>query len=756
MPLSSSARLGPYEILALLGTGSMGEVYTARDTRLGRLVAIKVLPDSLARDHELLKRFQQEALAASALNHPNVVSVHDVGTEGDTYYVVSELIEGQTLRARLDSSPLPLREAVACAAQIAHGLSAAHEKGIVHRDLKPENVMITADNRVKIVDFGIAKIDMASAGRAAQPTIAMGPAVTLPGSLLGTIAYMSPEQVRGGDAEPRSDIFSLGTILYEMLAGRRPFEGPTAAEVMAAILRDAPPDLPEVPPALSAIVGRCLAKSPDQRFESARAVALALEAHERESAMSPLLLRQGDTRSAGEQAIAVLPFANVDRNPDNEYFSDGLTEQLIHELTRIPDLKVVAWHSAALLRGRENDLKAIGTELGADSVLVGSVRRADDRVRITVRLARTATGRYLWSETYDRRIEDLFAIQDDIARAIARTLERRLGKAPPGHAREAASVEAYNLYLRGRYHWNRRTGDGLWKAIEAFEQAVALDANVAVIHAGLADAYCLLADYGLMVPANAMARARAAALRALELDPRSGEAHTSFAMIHSLYDHQWAEAEAFYRRAIELTPAYATAHHWLAVDFLAMLGRFDEAHEEIQIARGLDPLSLIIHEGAPYLFLLERRFDEAIAGYRALAELDPGFFKAYTGLGRSLTQRGHYAEAIEMLEKGRALEGDVPNILGALGQTHGLAGHRDKALQVLDDLEALSKRTHVASSCFALVHAGLGDADSALTWLERGCQSHELSVNALKVHPAYDSLRADPRYNRLLAELQFL
>jgi TolB-like protein len=579
MPLPPTSRLGPYEVVRLLGAGAMGEIYSARDTRLGRLVAVKLLPDTLAGDPGHAIRLRQEALAASALNHPNVMAVHDVGTEGDIFFVVSELIEGETLRERLAAGPLPTGRALDYAAQAARGLAAAHDKGIIHRDLKPENLMITHDERVKIVDFGIAKIE-SPLRRPDESGLAPTEAgATMPGVLLGTIAYMSPEQLRGDPIDGRSDLFSLGVILFEMLGGQRPFRGGTAAEVMAAILRDTPAPPPHLPAAVTDVVRSCLAKDPAERFATAHDLVRALEAAARHRADAA---RPADRPAPGEEAstVAVLPFSNVGAGPEDAYFSDGLTEQLIHELTRVRGLRVLAWSSASKLRGREDDLQRAAREVGADHVLVGSVRRDGDRVRIAARLLQTATGYYLWSESYDRELEDLFAIQESIARAIAGTLERTLSarQRPPLSTQR---VEAYDLYLRGRYLWNQRTKEGLEQGVECFGQALAADEGFALAHAGLADAYCLLAEYGIMEPRRAMPLARAAALRALELDPRSSEAHTSYAMIRSLHDWQWDEAEALYRRSIELNPGYATAHHWLAIDLLPQLGRFAEAQEEI-------------------------------------------------------------------------------------------------------------------------------------------------------------------------------
>jgi serine/threonine-protein kinase len=388
-------------------------------------------------------------------------------------------------------------------------------------------------------------------------------------------------------------------------------------------------------------------------------------------------------------------------------------------------------------------------------VLLGSVRRSGDRVRIAARLVETATGYYLWSETYDRQVQDIFAIQEEIARSIVGTLTSALNRWSPAIAgRQTGSFEAYTYYLKGRHFAARRSPEGLRKAVECFEAAIAADERSALAHAGLADMYCLLADYGLMHPRDAMPRAKSAVLEALELAPHSAEAHCSYGLIRSLYDWQWEEAEAFYLRSLELNPGYATAHHWYAIDYLAMLGRFEQAEREISVACRLDPLSMIIQEGPAYLLTISRRYDEAIESFRDLIRRAPDFYKLYTSLGRAHSLKGDYGEAIGLLQKGRGLAGDVPNILGALGQTYALAGRPAEARGLLQELGALAAERYVPSTCFALIHAGLGENAEALQWLERGCEAHELPLTSLKVHPAYDGLRQEPRFDALLRTMR--
>jgi TolB-like protein len=473
----------------------------------------------------------------------------------------------------------------------------------------------------------------------------------------------------------------------------------------------------------------------------------------------PLFSRRSESRPPGSaearpagRGIAVLPFSNLSAEPDNEYFSDGLTEELIHGLTKVGGLRVVAWNSAARLKGQPYDIREVGRQLDVATILVGSVRKSGEKLRVMAQLVDAASREYLWSETYDRQIEDLFAIQEEISRAIVRTLQLRLLDQPGSSVirRGAYNLEAYNLYLKGRFQWNKRTADGLKRGVHYFEQAIAVDPSFSPGFAGLADSYSLLADYGLVNPQEIMPKAEAAARKALELDPTLAEAHASLGLIRCSYFWEWAEAEVHYRRAIELNPGYATTHHWFAVDHLAMLGRMEEAMVEIGIAQQLDPLSPIIYEGKGFLHLLSRRYDEALEQYRQMLELDCFFYKAFTAMGRAYTQKGMYEEAITMLQKGRSLSGDIPNILGALGQTYALASRPAEARRLLDELTELSKRRHVPSSCFALIHCGLGEKERALDWLENGCRKRELPMVALKVHPAYDSLRGEPRFQALL------
>ncbi len=454
--------------------------------------------------------------------------------------------------------------------------------------------------------------------------------------------------------------------------------------------------------------------------------------------------------------IAVLPFANLSASCENDYFSDGLTQELIHLLTKVDGLRVVAWNSSSQLKGMTPDPYSVGQQLKVGSVLTGSIRGANDKLRITAQLVNTADGHYLWSETFDREMKDVFAIQEEISLAIVKTLSDKLTCRAPAMKSSARNLEAYNLYLKGRFHWNKRTHVGLQGSIQYFAEAIAVDRDFAMAYSGLADSYSLLADYGLMHPSDAMPKAKAAAERALELDPMMGEAETSLGLIRAIYEWKWDEAEAHYRRAIALNPGYSTGHHWFAIDHLCMLGRFAEAQVEIDIACELDPLSPIIREGFGFLAMLTGRYDEAIDHYREVLELDPHFYKGYTSMGRAYIQKGMYEEAIAHLRKGRELAGDIPNILGALGQAFGLSGQAGEARRILGELTQLSTSRHVPCTSLALVHLGLGEKERALEILEEGCRQREIVLQPLKVHPAFDELRGEPRFTAILQRMRLL
>jgi eukaryotic-like serine/threonine-protein kinase len=787
MPLLAGARLGPYEILSPLGAGGMGEVYRARDTRLGREVAIKVLPASFSQDPDRLRRFEQEARAASALNHPGILTIHDFGLQEGAPYVVSELLEGETLRERLAGGRLPVRKAVDYAGQIARGLAAAHEKGIVHRDLKPENVFVTKDGRVKILDFGLAKLMHPERGGTPLTEVPTETRGTEPGLVLGTVGYMSPEQVRGQPADHRSDIFALGAVLYEMLVGERAFRGATRADTMSAVLKEDPPEpsrtVAEVLPPLDRIVRRCLEKSPEERFQSARDVAFALQ-EAMASASAPaiaepvpqsrgrrarwialgvlaaaiaavvvvrsLTSRRERTAASGEaiRSLAVLPLENLSRDPEQEYFADGMTEALISNLARIRALRVISRTSVMRFKGTRKSLPEIGRELNVDGIIEGSVLRSGDRVRITAQLVAASSDAHLWAQDYERDARDVLSLQGEVARAIAK--EIRVAVSPQEQAQLAKShpvdPEAHRLYLLGRYWWNKRNPEGFQKALEYFDQAVAKDPGFAAAYAGLSDTYTNMGFYHVLRPREAFPKARAAAVKALELDDSLAEAHASLGNIDLNYDRNWAAAEKSFQTSIQLNPGYPSAHQWYSL-LLSAQGRLDEAAAEIRRAQELDPLSLIIDQNIGLQLYYARRYDDAIQQYRRILEMDPGFRITRLMLLYAYAELGMFREAIA--EGKKASAGDLQN-RAALAYVHARAGDRAQAFRLLEDLTASYGLDDIPPQSIAIVYTGLGEKDEAFAWLNKAYDERTPFALFLKPSPYYDPLRSDPRFAELL------
>jgi serine/threonine protein kinase/tetratricopeptide (TPR) repeat protein len=783
------SKLGPYEIVAPLGAGGMGEVYRARDSRLGREVAIKVLPASFSNDPDRLRRFEQEARAAGILNHPNITAVYDVGTVGDAPYVVSELLEGETLRSRLAGGPLAPRRAIDFALQIAHGLAAAHEKGIVHRDLKPENLFVTKDGRVKILDFGLAKLTKPDEA-GPQTNLPTETAGTEPGVLMGTLGYMSPEQVRGKPSDARSDIFSFGSILYEMLSGGRAFHGDSAADTMSAILREDPPELSstnqQVSPALDRVVRHCLEKSPEQRFHSARDIAYALEetlAGTTATGIVPpkprgrrlrrwALLTTGvaallavlvvadvggvrrrlfGSKSHAIQSLAVLPLENLSRDSAQEYLADGMTEALITDLAQIGSLRVISRTSVMRYKGTKKGLPEIARELDVDGVVEGSVLRAGSKIRITAQLIHASTDRHLWARSYERDFKDVLALQDEVAQAIASQIQARLTSDEQARLSRARAVnpEAHEAYLKGRYEWYRWTPENFQKALEYFQQAIAIDPSYAPAYAGLSLAYARLGDGGAWRPVDAYPQAKSAALRAVELDPDLAEAHVALGMSILWNDWNWMEAEREVRRGIDLNPGSATAHLACSA-VLTNVGRNEEALVEINHAQELDPLSVTLRGVKAFRLFTARRYDEAVEVAKSALALDPASLQARETLGRAYLQKGMVGPAITELERAVDLSRRDPGTVRLLGFAYGVAGQKEKAQILLRELEQRFDRSYVAPAFIALVFLGLGDRDHAFEWLEKGYELRDSGIVRLVAAREFDPLRSDPRFADLM------
>jgi eukaryotic-like serine/threonine-protein kinase len=829
--ITAGAKFGYYEIIRQLGAGGMGEVFLAEDSRLRRKIALKVLPENIARDKDRLRRFEQEAFAASALNHPNILTIYEFGAENGIHFLATEFVEGETLRERQRREPLTLREVLDVAAQVASALNAAHSAGIVHRDIKPENVMIRDDGLVKVLDFGLAKLTEKKTEPLDSEGETRAQVKTSPGMVMGTAAYMSPEQARGKETDARSDIWSLGVLLYEMLAGQQPFTGETTTDTLAAILHREPAPLAEkTPPELARIIRKALQKDKDERYQTSKDLWIDLKNLKRELELAEEIERSNipafaksanvGANQSGESAtpihpkaistqdvgaaqtassaeyivgeikqhkrgffavlsvlflvaagfgywfyashsassgagqinsIAVLPFENGGGNPDNEYLSDGMTESLINSLSQLPNMKVIARASVFRYKGKETDLQKIAGELNVRALITGRVVQRGDTLDISVNLTDAQNNTQLWGQRYSRKLADVFAVQDEIAKQVTSSLrvkltgdaEQRLTK------RYTDNEEAYKLYLQGRFQWNKRTGESLKKAVEFYKQAIEKDPNFALAYAGLAESYVLFPVYSVASPKDIMPQAKAAAVKALEIDDSLAEAHAALGVYQSNYAWNQPASERELRRAIELNPNYATAHHWLGNCPLTATGRFDEAVTAGRRAEELDPLSPIISADTGSNLLLARRYDEAIAKFKHALTLDPNFPYTHWILGQTYHAKGMYAEAVAEFRKALQLD-DEPFAKAWLARSLAHAGERDEALKLLEQLKTDSAQRYVPSIVFVVVYAALGDKDEAFAWLEKDFAERSLTPPYYAVDPALDDLRGDPRFNEFI------
>jgi eukaryotic-like serine/threonine-protein kinase len=784
-----------YRIIEELGAGGMGQVYLAEDVRLGRKLAVKVLSPKLVADEERVRRFGQEARAASALNHPNILTIHDIGQAGDIHFIATEFVNGETLRARLERGRLELVDILEIAIQTGSALAAAHDAGIVHRDVKPENVMVRPDGYVKVLDFGLAKLTVSGFASAITDGLTRSIMETNPGVVVGTFSYMSPEQARGGAIDARGDIFSLGVVLYEMIAGRLPFVGATPADVLGAILYVEPIPISLVSPlpeTLARVVGRAISKPPEARYQTMgdlvadlRAVRAQIErgsmgaagslpsdsvsghlASDVSSASqtgetqptkpSDIATRSGAApvrrRTAKRRidSLAVLPLENASQDPEMEYLSDGITETMINTLSQLPKLRVMARSTVFRYKGRTQEPQAIGQDLSVRAVLTGRVLHRGDMLVIGAELVDVEDGSQIWGGQFTRRLSGIFELQEEISNEMADRLRLSLtGDQKKRLAKPATrEVEAYQAYLKGRYLLNQRTAESFAKAVEHFDRAIKSDARYAAAYAGLGETYALSAalNFGLLSSRpEEIRRARAAAAMALELEETLADGHALLAFIRFRFDWDWTGAEREFKRALELNPGHAPSRHAYAM-FLASRGRLDEALLEMRNAQQLDPLSSIVASGIGRMHHFARRFDEAIAQYRHVMQTDPAFTRVAFDLGLTLLAKGAYDEAFEELKKG----GNQPFGLMLTSIGHALAGHRERASAAIGQLEEYARAGRTGHDELAMIYAAIGESKRASELLARACDERAAALAYAGVEPLMQFLRSDAECRAVL------
>ncbi|HMC82330.1 MAG TPA: protein kinase, partial [Candidatus Polarisedimenticolia bacterium] len=712
MTIEPGLVLSHYRLDEKLGEGGMGLVYRAWDQRLERSVAIKLISERLLADANARGRLLREARTASALSHPNICVIHEVNVTDSRAYIVMELVEGKLLSALIPQDGLPVETVLRYAIQVADALAHAHERSIVHRDLKSPNVFITPEGRVKVLDFGLAK-RLSRGDPEAEMTRSVAP-LTGAGTIVGTLHYIPPEVLRGAVGDTRGDLWALGVMLFEMAAGRLPFPGRTPFEISSAILTQPPAPFPAgVPAGLRGVIQRCLVKEPEQRYQRAGELRAALEALQSAASAPPAeprpASRRRRTKAAGPiRALAVLPLDNLSGDPAQEYFADGMTEALIAGLARIGTLRVISRTSVMLCKGARRPLPQIARELKVDAVVEGSVLRSGDQVRITAQLIRAASDELLWSETYDRGLRDVLALQSEVARAIAQEIQVKLTpreEASLAHAR-AVDPAAYEAYLRGRYSWNKRTESGLREGIDYFEQAIEKDPTYALAYTGLADCYNVSGHLGALSPKDSFLRAKAAATKALEIEKDLGEAHCSLAYALQHYDWDWAAVERQYLTALELNPGYPTGHYWYAL-YLLSQGRAEGAVAEMVKAGELDPLSQIIMLALGWVYYMTRQYDRAIAQFRKTLKDHPRFWLTRGDLGMAYVRKEMYQEAITECAQAVEMSGSLPLMVATLAHARALSGDREEALKAVEELREVSKQRYVMPYAIALIYTGL-------------------------------------------------
>jgi serine/threonine protein kinase/Tfp pilus assembly protein PilF len=729
---------GRYQIIEELGQGGMGKVYKALDTKIKERMVLKLLKPQIALNKEAIERFNNELKFTRKIRHRNVCQIYDLNEVGGNYFITMEYVPGEDLKSMIRmSGKLSVDTALKIAMQVCDGLAEAHRTGIVHRDLKPQNIMIDKEGHAKIMDFGIAR-SIRDKG------------ITDAGTVIGTPAYMAPEQAEGKEVDQRSDIYSLGVLLYEMLTGREPFEGDSSLSIALKHRTEIPQKPSEldvqIPVDLDMLILKCMEKDKENRYQTAEELLSALKQMGGPGAAKPVMPKW-------KNSIAVLPFMDLSPEKDQEYFCDGLAEELINSLAKIEDLRTVARTSAFSFKGKDVDIREMGKKLNVESVLEGSVRKSGKRLRISAQLIHVADGYHLWSERYDREMEDVFTIQDEIAEAIVNKLIMKLAVPDVGHSTKCAgNLEAYDAYLRGKYHLNKFTNEGLRSAITCFEEAMAKDANYAPAYAAAAESYQRYSALGLLASKDAITKARAAAQRALDLDSKLAEGHFALAMIAAFHEWDRMTAKEEFKRALELSPNYAKAQSWYAIFLMIYEKKYQQALGLISRAEELDPLELQVKTHRGWLYCFQRRFDEAVQLFEKLVEREPYFAHGHYWLGCSYVYKELYDKAIDEFDRAIRLGGRSVFHLGMLGVIYARMGNREKAKEVLAEVETRAKEGS-GFSWVARIYAALGEINLVFENLEMAYEKRDPSLTYIADSLEFENVRSDQRFKGILEKI---